>query len=93
MHERKAMLMSRADAAIALPGGIGTFEELVEAITWRKLQLFTKPIFILNTNGFYDPLLQLFENAINEEFMENADREFWKMANSPEELICELKNV
>ena len=93
MHERKAMLMSRADAAVALPGGIGTFEELVEAITWRKLGLFTKPIFILNTNGFYNPLLQLLENAINEDFMDEADREFWKTANSPEELINELKNV
>jgi len=93
MHERKAMLMRRADAAIALPGGIGTFEELIEAITWRKLGLFRKQVFILNTNGFYNPLLQLLENSINENFMEETDRKLWKTANSPEELITELKNV
>ena len=93
MHERKAMLMSRAGAAVALPGGVGTFEELVEAITWRKLGLFHKPVFILNTRGFYNPLLQLLENAIKEEFMEESDRNLWTITHSPEELINALKNV
>src|SRR5262245_48808370 len=59
MHERKMEMTLRADAIVALPGGTGTFEELLEAITWKKLGLLRKPIVIVNTRGFYDPLVQV----------------------------------
>ncbi|GHT34214.1 cytokinin riboside 5'-monophosphate phosphoribohydrolase [Bacteroidia bacterium] len=93
MHERKELMLLRADAAVALPGGIGTFEELVEAITWRKLGLFPKRVFILNANGFYNPLLQMFEMAVKEEFMEQEDRDLWTIADNVETLIEQLKNA
>ena len=64
MHERKQRMADLADAVIALPGGCGTFEELLEIITWKQLGLFTNPIVILNTDGYYDALLALFERAV-----------------------------
>jgi hypothetical protein len=59
MHERKSKFLENIDALIALPGGTGTLEELLEAITLKRLGQFTKPIIILNTNGYYDPLIQM----------------------------------
>ena len=69
MHERKQRMVSDVDAAIALPGGCGTFEELMEVITWKQLSLFNKPIIILNINHYFDPLLDMLQKAINEDFM------------------------
>lgn len=65
MHERKQTMARLADAVIALPGGYGTLEELLEIITWKQLGLYLNPIVILNTNGYYDPLLQMFRQAVN----------------------------
>ncbi len=92
MHERKELMMRKADAAVALPGGIGTFEELVEAITWGKLKLFNRPIFIVNANNYFDHLLAMFENAVKEKFMDEEDRQLWKVVNSAEELLTELNS-
>lgn len=64
MHERKRLMAEKSDAVIALPGGCGTLEELLEIITWKQLGLYLNPIVILNTNGFFDPLLEMLENAI-----------------------------
>lgn len=69
MHERKQTMARLSDAVIALPGGYGTLEELLEIITWKQLGLYLNPIVILNTNGYYDPLLQLFRQAVDERFM------------------------
>ncbi len=69
MHERKAMMGERADAFIALPGGIGTFEELFEIWTWRQLGYHDKPIGILNVAGYYDALLQFLAHSVREGFM------------------------
>jgi uncharacterized protein (TIGR00730 family) len=90
MHERKELMMKKADAAIALPGGIGTFEELVEAITWRKLGLFNKPIYIVNSNGYFRHLMEMLENAVNEKFMDEEDRNLWKVVNNEDELFYEI---
>ena len=69
MHERKRMMADLSDGIIALPGGCGTMEELLEIITWKQLGLYLKPIVILNTNGFYNPLLEMLERAIDQHFM------------------------
>lgn len=69
MHERKAKMYSLADAFIALPGGIGTFEEFLEVFTWLQLGYHHKPVALLNTAGFYDPLLQFFQQSSNEGFL------------------------
>ena len=58
-----------SDAVIALPGGCGTMEELMEIITWKQLGLYDKPVVILNTNGFYNPLIEMLEKAIDQHFM------------------------
>ena len=72
MHSRKEKIVSLADAAIALPGGVGTLEELCEVITWKQLGLFLKPIVILNVGGYYDPLLAMLESAARGHFMRLA---------------------
>ena len=69
MHERKQKMANLSDGIIALPGGCGTLEELLEIITWKQLGLYLNPIIILNINGFFDPLLQMLERAIEENFM------------------------
>jgi len=90
MHERKELMLRKADAAIALPGGIGTFEELVEAITWRKLGLFNNPIYIVNSNNYYRSLIDMLEKAVDEKFMEKEDLNLWKVVNNADELFNEL---
>ena len=69
MHERKAMMAERSDAFVALPGGIGTFEELFEVWTWRQLGYHDKPIGILNVDGYYDTMLQFLQSCVSNEFM------------------------
>ena len=69
MHERKSKFLEGTDALVALPGGTGTYEELFEAITLKKLGQFSKPIIILNTRGYYEPFRQLMDHAIREKFM------------------------
>lgn len=87
MHHRKKLMADMATAAIALPGGIGTFEELTEIITWRLLGLFDGNIVILNLGGYYDPLLAMFERAISENFMKADHRGLWAVASTPEEAV------
>lgn len=69
MHERKALMDELSDAFIALPGGFGTFEELLEIITWGQLGIHQKPIGLLNTAGYYDPLLAMIDRAVDEGFI------------------------
>lgn len=91
MHERKQRMADLSDAIIALPGGCGTLEELLEIITWKQLGLYLNPIVVLNTNGFFDPLLAMLERAIDENFMRRQHGEIWKVTTTPEEaleLIC-----
>ena len=68
MHERKRIMLERADAFIALSGGLGTFEEFFEAWTWRHLGFHDKPVGLLNTSGYYDDLLRFFERSVQEQF-------------------------
>jgi uncharacterized protein (TIGR00730 family) len=87
MHRRKSLMAERSDACIALPGGIGTLEELLEIITWRQLGLYCKPIIILNVNGFYDYLLEMLHKIEKENFMRHGHEEIWSVAKTPEEAL------
>ena len=87
MHERKNRMAQMADAVIALPGGTGTFEELFEIITWKMLGLFVKPIIILNTDSYYDPLLQMLDRTADRHFMNPVFKKLWAVARTPEEAL------
>jgi uncharacterized protein (TIGR00730 family) len=90
MHERKAMMAELADAFVALPGGIGTLEELVEMLTWAQLGLHAKPIGIVNVDGYYDNLLAFLAHAVGEGFLTPANRELLTVRSDPEALLNEL---
>ena len=90
MHERKQKMAELSNAAIALPGGVGTLEELLEIITWKQLGLYKHPIIILNTNNYYSSLLEMFDNMIEQNFMHKRYRDMWQVVNTPEEAIEEL---
>ena len=87
MHERKQLMADLSDGVIALPGGCGTMEELMEIITWKQLGLYLKPIVILNIDGFYDPLLEMLQRAIEKNFMREEHKNIWQVATSPQEAI------
>ena len=86
MHSRKQTMADKSDACIALPGGVGTLEELLEIITWKQLGLYKNPIVILNTAGYYDPLLAMLDKANRENFI-HVSSVAWRVANSPEEAL------
>jgi uncharacterized protein (TIGR00730 family) len=92
MHERKKKFLDMSDAVIALPGGCGTLEELLEAMTWKRLGLFNKPIIIVNTDGYYDPLIQMLERSIEEQFMSPIHRSMYTIVARPEEVMLALEN-
>ena len=87
MHERKQLMADLSDAIIALPGGCGTLEELLEAITWKQLGLYLNPIVILNTNSYFDPLLAMFQQAVDKEFMRSQHLKLWAIAKTPQEAV------
>lgn len=93
MHERKQLMANLSDGVIALPGGCGTLEELLEIITWKQLGLYLKPIVILNINHFFDPLITMLEQAIDQNFMRKEHREIWKVATTPEEAVDLLYEI
>ena len=81
MHERKQMMVDRADAFIIMPGGLGTMDEFFEIFTWWQLGLHDKPIIIVNVNGYWDALLDLIDNLIENGFAKEADREYLCVIN------------
>ena len=90
MHERKAQMAELSDAFIALPGGYGTFEEFCEVLTWTQLGLQRKPCGILNTEGYYDQLLALFDHAMDEHFLKPVHRRIVLSDSRPESLVRRL---
>jgi len=90
MHERKALMADLSDAFIALPGGFGTFEELCEVITWTQLGLHRKRCGLLNVEGFYDPLLQLFGHAAGEGFIRRSNLEAVSIHADPHVLVGQV---
>jgi uncharacterized protein (TIGR00730 family) len=87
MHERKKRFLDGTDALVALPGGCGTLEELLEAITLKRLGLFTKPIIIVNLDGFYDPLVRMLERCVEERFMAPEHLNMWTVVSNSREVL------
>lgn len=87
MHERKKKMADLSDAVIALPGGCGTLEELLEIITWKQLGLYLNPIVILNIKGYFNPLLAMLQNAMEQNFMRPQHGAIWHEAHTPQEAI------
>ena len=90
MHDRKRMMAERADAFVALAGGIGTFEELFEVWTWRQLGYHDKPVGILNTGGYYDSLLAFLDSSVQAQFMSDWQMELIQSGNDPAALLQNL---
>ncbi|MGB0525155.1 MAG: TIGR00730 family Rossman fold protein [Flammeovirgaceae bacterium] len=92
MHQRKALMAEKADAFVALPGGMGTMDELCEIITWAQLRLHNKPIGILNVDGYYDHLIQLIDHMVAQGFVIQKHRELILVSDDAEDLIEQLRN-
>jgi uncharacterized protein (TIGR00730 family) len=90
MHQRKQMMAERADVFIALPGGIGTLEELYEVWTWRQLGYHDQPIGLLNTEGYYDDLLRFMRRSVDEGFLAVEQQAVLRVGDDPEVLLLEL---
>ena len=91
MHTRKALMGSKADAFIALPGGFGTFEELFEVLAWQTLKLHAKPILLLNINGFYNKLLDFLDHCVAEGLLKPKNREVLLVADTVEDALRQLE--
>ncbi|KAL6634773.1 hypothetical protein ACP70R_027444 [Stipagrostis hirtigluma subsp. patula] len=91
MHQRKAEMARQSDAFIALPGGYGTLEELLEVIAWAQLGIHDKPVGLLNVDGYYNPLLSFIDKAVEEGFIKPTARHIIVMAPTPKELIEKLE--
>ena len=87
MHSRQAKMAEISDAGIFLPGGCGTFAELMELITWKQLGLYLKPIILLNTNGYFDAILNTLHLAISQNFMRPVHADIWRVAPTPEDAL------
>ena len=83
----------KADGIIALPGGSGTFEELLEALTWKRLALYTNPIVLLNTRNYYDAFQQMMQQAVDERFMHQQHLGMWSLVDKPLDLVPALRNA
>lgn len=93
MRTRKHLMLTGAQAAIALPGGCGTLEELLEAITLKRLGLYVGPIVLVNTRGFFRPLLDLLSRAVDEHFMDARHALMWQVVAEPEEVPAALERA
>jgi uncharacterized protein (TIGR00730 family) len=90
MHQRKAFMARRADAFLTLPGGIGTFEEFFETLSWAALNLHHKPMGVLNVDGYFDPLLALLNHAVAERFVRKEFLDLLVVSADPEAIVEEL---
>ena len=93
MHERKRVMLELSGAAIALPGGCGTLEELFEAITWKRLGLYFGPVVLVNVNNFFDPCIELLNRTVDERFMDEKHRGMWSVAPGPESVLETLRTA
>ena len=93
MHSRKERMVQDVDAAIALPGGCGTLEELLEIITWKQLGLFLKPIIILNVDHYFDPLVAMLDKCVEENFMSAQLKKTWTVVSSAEEVLPAIQQA
>jgi uncharacterized protein (TIGR00730 family) len=93
IHERKRLMLEMSDAVVALPGGCGTLEELFEAITWKRLGLYPKPIVLVNVDGFFNPCLELLSRCIAERFMDERHAAMWSVVSEPEAVLDALSSA
>jgi uncharacterized protein (TIGR00730 family) len=93
MHERKAMMAERASAFVALPGGLGTFEEILEIATWGQLNQHQKPMMLYNVNGFYNPLIQQLDMAMREGFLPPQHRAKLIVCEHADQIYSAIKNL
>lgn len=91
MHERKLQMTEMTQAVLALPGGCGTLEELLEAITWRQLGISQRPIVLLNTRGYFDAMLAMLQHCIDERFMKASHQSLWTVASTPQQAVEALE--
>ena len=92
MHERKALMGELSNAFVALPGGMGTLEELLEVATWSKLGIHAKPCGVINVCGYYDRLAAMLDKAVEEDFLSTEDRRILLVDDSPERLLRQLQD-
>lgn len=90
MHERKALMAELSDAFVALPGGLGTYEELYEVLTWAQLGIHHKPCGCLNVVGYFDPLVRLLNHAVSEGFLQAQQRQLFVSTGNAQELLALL---
>lgn len=90
MHERKKVMFTNAHAFVALPGGPGTLDEIIEVLTWRQLGLHQKPTVILNTNGYWDGLLSVFDRIVEQGFMDSSFLSFFDVARTADQALALL---
>ncbi|MGE3182052.1 MAG: TIGR00730 family Rossman fold protein, partial [Phycisphaerae bacterium] len=93
MHERKAIMSDRCDAYVILPGGFGTYDELIEVVTWKQLRLHDKPIVVINVGGFFDPLLSQADHAIREGFIRPEYRALIDVVANADEAVAFLNTA
>lgn len=91
MHTRKRTMFERSDAFVALPGGIGTLEELIEMLTWAQLGRHNHPIIIANLNGFWDPLIELLDHMIAQKFADSGIRRFYGVVDKVEDILPRIE--
>jgi uncharacterized protein (TIGR00730 family) len=93
MHERKRLMIAEVDAVVALPGGCGTFEELFEAMAWKRLGIYGGPIVIVNTLDYYGPCLELLDRSIERNFMDQRHRAMWSVVQEPEQVLDAIRTA
>lgn len=93
LHERKRLMIQEVDAVIALAGACGTWEELFEAMSWKRLGLYTGPIVIVNTRDYYAPMFQMLERSIEGHFMDERHREMWNVVAEPEQVLEAIRGA
>ncbi|WP_342551995.1 TIGR00730 family Rossman fold protein [Paenibacillus sp. FSL R7-0652] len=90
MHERKAEMARLSDGFVALPGGMGTFEELFEVLCWAQIGIHRKPVGLLNVNGYYEPLMKMVEHSVHEGFSNTSHLSLWSLESEPAELLAQM---
>ena len=93
MHQRKMMMFEAADAFAILPGGIGTLEEVIELLSWRRLGLHAKPIVFLDIHGFWQPLFSLFDHILEQKLIPPEFRETWRAVERVEDVLPALRSM
>ncbi|WP_035248103.1 TIGR00730 family Rossman fold protein [Actibacterium atlanticum] len=93
MHERKKVMFMNSDAIVVMPGGAGSLDEFFEVLTWRQIGLHDKPILLLNTDGYWDPLLALIDHIVAEGFADDSIKDFYRVCDTVNGLMVALKTA